>query len=80
MYECTVNGLRVRTRPSLEGQVVAYYNDGDTVKLDNWWESHDGYVWGRYTGFTSGLKRYVAVGRDTGKVEKDDYLVKLGTR
>lgn len=46
--------------------------------LDSWYRSRDGYVWGRYTGATSGKLRYVAVGRATGKPEADDYLVRVG--
>lgn len=76
-YRCRVNGLHVRTQPNLNGQVVAEYNNGDTVVLDDWYTSNDGYIWGRYTGASSGKLRYVAVGRDTGKVEPDDYLVKI---
>jgi hypothetical protein len=58
-------------------QVVSEYHYGDTVILDDWFKSNDGFIWGRYTGSSSGLKHYVAVGRDTGKVENDDYLIKL---
>ena len=77
IYQCMVNGLRVRTEPNLHSRVVAYYNAGDTVILDDWFEIADGYVWGRYTGMTSAQLRYVAVGRNTGKVEEDDFLIKL---
>jgi len=76
-YRCTVNGLRVRDAPSLYANVITYYNAGQTVTLDDWYTSEDGYIWGRYTGASSGEKRYVAVGRDTGKVETDDYLIKI---
>lgn len=76
-YRCTVNGLRVRTQPNLKGSVVAMYNKGMILALDNWYTSADGYIWGRYTGSSSGQKRYVAVGRATGKVEADDYLIKI---
>lgn len=75
-YVCTVDGLRVRTKPNLNGEIVAQYNTGDTVNLDDWYASNDGYIWGRYTGFSSGQKRYIAVGRATGKVEPDDFLIK----
>ena len=50
---------------------------GDIVVLDDWYTSSDGYIWGRYVGSTSGKYRYVAVGLDTGKVEPNDYLIKL---
>lgn len=75
-YKCRVDGLRVRTEPNLNGEIVAQYNTGDTVNLDDWYASNDGYIWGRYTGFSSGQKRYIAVGRATGKVEPDDFLIK----
>lgn len=76
-YRCTVSALNVRTSPSTNSQVVAQYHKGDTVVLDNWQTSNEGFIWGRYTGASSGQLRYVAVGRDTGKVEADDYLVKV---
>ena len=77
-YRCTVETLNVRDEPGLSGSVVARYHEGQTVELDDWYKSEDGYVWGRYTGATSGKQRYVAVGRATGKPEADDYLVRVG--
>lgn len=76
-YRCTVNGLRVRDAPTTKGNVITFYNAGDIVVLDDWYTSSDGYIWGRYVGSTSGKYRYVAVGLDTGKVEPNDYLIKL---
>lgn len=76
-YRCTVDTLNVRDAPGLSGSVVAKYHEGQTVVLDSWYRVADGYVWGRYTGATSGRLRYVAVGRATGKPEADDYLVKV---
>ena len=77
-YRCTVDTLNVRDAPGLSGSVVASYHKGQTVVLDDWYKSCDGYIWGRYTGSTSGRLRYVAVGRATGKPEADDYLVRVG--
>lgn len=77
-YRCTVDTLNVRDEPGLSGSVVASYHKGQTVVLDDWYKSRDGYIWGRYTGATSGKERYVAVGRATGKPEADDYLVRVG--
>lgn len=77
-YRCTVDTLNVRDAPGLSGSVVASYHKGQTVVLDDWYKSCDGYIWGRYTGSTSGKLRYVAVGRATGKPEADDYLVRVG--
>lgn len=76
-YRCTVDTLNVRDAPGLSGSVVAKYHKGQTVVLDSWYKVADGYVWGRYTGATSGKERYVAVGRATGKPEADDYLVRV---
>lgn len=76
-YVCMVGALNVRTKPNTNCDVVATYHYGDTVELDNWYTSNEGLIWGRYTGASSGKLRYVAVGRDTGKVEDDDYLVKV---
>ncbi len=75
-YRVNVGALNVRDAPGLAGNVVATYKRGQTVVLDSWYAVADGYVWGRYTGSASGLKRYVAVGRATGKPEANDYLVK----
>ena len=76
-YRCMVNGLNVRDAPTIKGKIITCYNAGDTVILDDWYTSKDGYIWGKYTGASSGKTRYVAVGRDTGKPENDDYLVKI---
>lgn len=76
-YRCTVNGLRVRDAPTTKGNVITSYNAGQLVVLDDWYTSSDGYIWGRYTGASSGKLRYLAVGHDTGKIEPDDYLVKV---
>lgn len=77
-YRCTVDTLNVRDAPGLSGSVVASYHKNQTVELDDWYKSSDGYIWGRYTGSTSGKLRYVAVGRATGEPEADDYLVRVG--
>lgn len=76
-YRCNVSVLNVRTAPSLNGSIVTQYKRGQIVVLDNWYKSADGYIWGRYTGATSGQLRYVAVGKATGKPEADDYLIKI---
>ena len=72
-YYCTVQTLNVRTSPT--GAVVASYHKGQSVNLDDWYTTVNGYVWSRYTG-ASGFQRYVAVGKATGKVDASDYLVK----
>ena len=77
LYKCNVMKLNVRAKPNLRGTIVAEYHKGEYVVLDDWFITADGYVWGRYTGNASGLLRYVAVGRATGKVEIDDYLIKV---
>lgn len=77
-YRCAVDRLNVRDAPSLSGAVVASYRRGQTVVLDSWCKVADGWVWGRYTGASSGKKRYVAVGRPTGGPASDDYLVRVG--
>lgn len=77
-YRCTVDKLNVRDAPSLSGSVVASYRKGQTVVLDSWYAIADGWVWGRYTGASSGRKRYVAVGKPTGGPASDDYLVRVG--
>lgn len=74
-YRCNASKLNVRDKPSLKGAVVASYSKGQTVVLDDRYTIADGYVWGQYTAY-SGKKRYVAVGKHTGKPEAGDYLVK----
>ena len=75
-YRCNTSVLNVRTAPTTAASVVAQYKSGQTVELDDWYKIADGYVWGRYTGSSSGQKRYVAVGKATGKPESNDLLVK----
>lgn len=75
LYRCTVGYLRVRDAPGLGGTEVAHYSKGETVTLDDWYKIADGYVWGTYIG-RSGNRRYIAVGKATGKAEPDDYLVR----
>ena len=77
-YKCMVDTLNVRNAPTVNGStVVAEYHKGDTVVLDDYYYIEDGLVWGTYVGQSSGKHRYVAVGRNTGKVENDDFLVKI---
>lgn len=75
-YRCNASKLNVRDRPSLKGNVVASYSKGQTVNLDDNYTIADGYVWGTYIG-RSGKRRYIAVGKHTGKPEANDYLVKV---
>ena len=60
-YCVAVDKLNVRDRPSVSGNVVATYSNGQTVNLDRWGALSDGYIWGRYTSY-SGAVRYVALG------------------
>lgn len=57
------DGLNVRAEPSTSTEIVASYSTGDTVALDGWTTTGDGWVWGRYVGASSGKRRYVAIGR-----------------
>lgn len=59
-YQVAVDALNVRDRPSLSGNVVATYSNGQTVTLDHWGTVADGYIWGRYTAY-SGAIRYIAL-------------------
>lgn len=56
------DGLNVRAEPSTSAEIVAQYSTGDTVNLDGWTTTGDGWVWGRYVGASSGKHRYVAIG------------------
>lgn len=77
-YTCMADALNIRSGAGLGywcyGDMYYY---GETVELDGWYAIADGYVWGRYTSW-GGSTCYVAVGRATGQVEPDDYLVKGG--
>lgn len=77
-YRCTVDGLRIRKAPGLDGEICngVWWDAGDIVYIDNWYTIVDGIVWGRYEGIESGQPRFVAIGMATGKPEDDDYLVK----
>lgn len=56
------DGLNVRAEPATSAEIVAQYSTGDTVALDGWTTTGDGWVWGRYVGASSGKLRYVAIG------------------
>lgn len=75
-YTVDVDCLNVRDAPNLKGNIVAQYKKFARVRLDDWRESNDGYIWGRYVGASSGKYRYVAIGPDTGTNSVDDYLIK----
>lgn len=60
-YVCVVGTLNVRSAPTTASVVVAKYRKGQSVTLDGFSATADGCVWGRYTGATSGKKRYIAV-------------------
>lgn len=72
-YRCVVDTLNVRSATSLSAPVVARYHKGQTVTLDGACAVSEGYVWGRYTGASSGRKRYVAVRTANGT----EYLRKI---
>lgn len=76
-YMCVTSvPLHVRSSPTVYSQIVAEYNKGQKVYLDDWYTIADGYVWAKYQGKDTGKTRYIAVGRATGKPESDDYLIK----
>lgn len=67
IYRITASVLNVRSSPSTLSKVVATYSRGQSVVLDNWSKTSGGWVWGRYTGASSGKKRYIAVRSTDGK-------------
>lgn len=77
-YTCMASTLNIRTAPSTSAGVVGSYHRGGIVTLDDWYTIQDGYVWGRYTAY-SGNVRYVAVGKPTGGVSANDYLIRGGS-
>lgn len=68
--------LSPRAAPSLAGRVIGAPRWGETVMLDSWYTSADGWIWGRL--HRGGTTLYVAVGRPTGKPEANDYLAMAG--
>lgn len=77
-YTCMASTLNIRTAPSTSAGVVGSYHKGGKVTLDDWYVIQDGYVWGRYTAY-SGNVRYIAVGKPTGGVSPNDYLIRGGS-
>ena len=76
-YRVNVDTLNVRVAPTVNSRIVAEYHRNDIVILENWHTIVNDYVWGRYIGATSGEYRYIAIGKYTGKIEDDDYLIKI---
>lgn len=72
-YVCVVSALNVRSAPTTNSAVVAKYRKGQSVTLDGYSTTADGCVWGRYTGASSGKKRYIAVRTTNGT----EYLHKV---
>ena len=57
-FTSCVDNLNVRRSPSLNGQVVAQYNKGESVKYDSYIDN-EGYRWISYIG-KSGNRNYIA--------------------
>ena len=74
-YRIIVDSLNVRTAPSTSAQSVASYSAGESVILDGWSTTANGYIWGRYVGASSGQYRYIAIKEINGS----DYAVLNGT-
>ena len=75
-YRRTVPALNLRTAPSLSGRVAGTLREGETVLLDSWYTTVDGWIWGRL--HRGGTTLYAAVGKPTGKPEANDCLVLAG--
>lgn len=57
-FESTVNGLRIRRSPSLNGEVVGAFDVGGKVRYDSYIDA-DGYRWVSWVG-NSGNRNYAA--------------------
>lgn len=57
-FTSNVNNLRVRRSPSMNGEVVAYYDKGGKVNYDGYVDN-EGYRWITYIG-KSGNRNYIA--------------------
>lgn len=68
-WRCVIpEGVKIRRKASLSGEVAGVYSKGMTVWLDATATRADGYVWGTYIG-NSGKRCYVAVQKlDNGKM------------
>lgn len=77
-YTVNCSALNIRTGHTVNSSSTGTYRRGQTVNLDDEYYIQDGYVWGTYVAY-SGNRRYVAVGKATGKVEPGDYLVRSGS-
>ena len=76
-YRVNVDALNVRNKPSIvTGKITGTLPKGYVVVLDNYYTIADGYVWGRYTS-NKGTTLYVAIGKNTGKSESNDNLIKV---
>ena len=60
MATVLVDGLRVRTEPTVDSDIVAKYNKGDKILSVDLLIFNEGRYWLRYTG-NSGNKRYVCM-------------------
>ena len=60
-YTFVRKATNIRTAPSLSATVTGSYAKGETVTLDGTVAYADGYLWGRYTGASTGAHRWVAV-------------------
>lgn len=76
-YTCMVDNLPVLDTPSASAKSVATYKKGQIVVLDDTYYIADGNVYGTYIG-NSGNRRYICVGKNTGKADSNDNLIKGG--
>ena len=60
--------MNVRTEPSTDSSVVAQYQAGQSVVINSTTVCN-GYVWGAYTGASSGATRYVALATADGSTK-----------
>lgn len=66
-YRCVVDAVNIRNGAGIDQTIVGAYHKNDTVILDDWKQNRNGFTWSRYTGSTSGKKRYIALGTSDGK-------------
>lgn len=69
--EVMVPAINVRREPTLNGEIVACYKTGMTVKYDSVYVG-DGYIWISYIG-ASGIRNYMAVGDADGNTNINPY-------
>jgi hypothetical protein len=72
-YSVLVTGLNVRSTPTTKGKVIGSYSKPKTLGILEY-KTADGYIWGKVHESKYGANAWVAIGKNTGKEDKSDFL------